>query len=125
MNSTQAAAIFSGNRCRSRSAGAVDSDRVPLLHSGDPVAGLECVVVGEAACGGVSEALVDSSSSAGRSEDLQGLLDGGEIVGGDENRSRVAVTGDGHPLVGAFDLRDVLREPVCASPRGTAVMPKV
>lgn len=97
-----------------------DADRVPLLHSGDPVAGLERVVVGQAACGGVSEALVDGFSSARRSEDLQSLLDGGEVVGGDENRSRVTVTGDGHPLVGAFDLRDVLGEPVSCFAKGNS-----
>lgn len=47
-----------------------DSDRVPLLHSGDPVTGLERLVVGEAACGGVREALIDGLGGARCSEDL-------------------------------------------------------
>ena len=34
------------------------------------------------------------------------------IVRGDEDRGRMAVTGDGHALMRALDLRDVLREPV-------------
>lgn len=67
---------------------------------------------------GVREALVDGIGSAGRPEDLQGLLDGREIVGGDENRGRAAVTGDRHPLVGALDLRDVLGEPVSRIAKG-------
>ncbi len=51
-------------------------------------------------------------------EDLQGLLDGGEVVSGDEDRGWVAVAGDGHALVGAFDLRHVLREPVARVAEG-------
>lgn len=118
MNSTQAVAISSGNRCRSRSGSIGDSDRVPLLHSGDPVAGLECVVVGEAPCGGLGEVLIDGCGGARRSKDLQGLLDGGEIVGGDEDRGRVTVTRDGNALMGAFDLRDVPRRAGLARHQG-------
>lgn len=56
--------------------------------------------------------------SARCSQDLQGLFEGSEIVGGDEDRGRVAVAGDCHALMGAFDLRDVLGEPVSRVTKG-------
>jgi len=67
-----------------------DSDRVRSAHSGDPVAGLELVVVSESAGAGVGQALADGFGSPRSAEDLQGLLDGSEVVGGDEDRGYLA-----------------------------------
>src|SRR5664279_5191342 len=80
--------------------------------SRDPVAGLDLVVVGKVARGGVGLTLPDRCSRARGAQDLQGLLDRGEIVRGDQDRCRVAMSCDRDAFVRALDLRYELREPI-------------
>ncbi len=86
------------------------------------MAGLDLVVVGNAVRGSVSLTLPDRLSRAGRAQDLQGLLDRGQIVRGDQDGRRVAMTGDRDTFVRAPDLRYQLREPITRLADGPAVI---
>ena len=125
VNSMQADATFSGSRRRSRAARAVILGLVgPAGHRrNSALMSSGSTNLPESASASPSRITSSAPGRTRRRQDLDGLLECGQIVGWDEDARRTAVAHDRHAVVGSFDPGHHSESRSRASPSGIAVMP--